>query len=805
MLESLWYDLKFAARLLRRSPRNSMLAMAILALGIGANTAMFSAISYVLIRPLPFRDADHLLRLQDAVVGSDGLVHPFNMSGRTMLALRSAAPVFEAVAGFSSDSMTLTGTDVPERLSIVLETAGADRALGVSPALGRAFSSDEERAGRAGASAIVSDAFARSHFGAPPTAIGRTLRLDDRAFTIVGVMPPQYAFPYDAQVWLPFTLDAADTHHDFAVFARRAPGATAAQVQAALATVAADVRRQYADVLPTYRIQATPMRESLVGSDDAPLLALSEVVGLLLLIAAVNVATLLLARSVTRRREFAMRAILGATRARHLRQLVVESLLLGIGGGAAGLLLVAWLGRLTATLMPSVLSGQLGLSTPAIDWRVLAFATMVSLASALVAGLVPAFGSWRGDAARVLAEGGRTATMGRTARRLLGALVVVETALTLVLLVGSGLVIRNFARLATAPLGFEAHNLLAIELTPPAAYAPGLPRVTLIHRALDEIRSQPGVVNAAVTTVNPLGGGTWSAPIIAQGGGDAALNVNDRLVTAGLVETMRIRILRGRSFSDRDDGRAPQVVIVSERLARTLWPGADALGQRLRIARSGSPWLTVIGVAADVRDARDPGEPRETMYRPLEQNAASAETDHVYFMVRTAADPLTAVSVVEHAIGRADKTLAPYAPQAMDQYAAQTLSRERVSAAFMLAFGAFGLLLATLGIYGVMAFSVAQRSAEFAIRMALGATRREIVPLALGRGAALIAGGVAAGAVGALLLNRVLSAVLSDVGSLEPGVLAAGVFVLLSAGLVASLLPSMRASRLDPAQALKNE
>jgi putative ABC transport system permease protein len=389
-------------------------------------------------------------------------------------------------------------------------------------------------------------------------------------------------------------------------------------------------------------------------------------------------------------------------------------------------------------------------------------------------------------------------------------LIVAETALTLVLLAGAGLVIRNFVRLQTLPLGFNARGLLTMEITPsPVAYPGGAPRSELVRRVVEQVRSLPGVVSAAVTTVNPLGGGTWSAPAISEEAAardpDAALNVNDRLITPGLLATMGIPLLRGRAFTEQDRAGTETVVIVSERLARRVWLGADAIGRRIRVARQGAPWLTVVGVAGDVSDSHDPGVPPETWYVPFAQHAAAAASEHVYLMVRSEGDPLALVSAVQHAIVAVDGTLAPYAPAAMDRYYSASLSRERMGAAFMLGFGAFGLALAALGVYGVMAFSVAQRTMEIGIRMALGARAADILPLVLRRGAALVCAGIAAGALGAIALNRVLASLLTEVGSLDRAVLAGASGLMVAAAMAACLVPALAASRLDPVTALKAE
>jgi putative ABC transport system permease protein len=808
MLETLAYHLRYACRVLRRAPRNTAIAVSILGLGIGANTAMFSAINHVLLRPLPFADPDRLIRVRDAVAGADGQVHAFNMSSRHVIALRDLNQVFDGIVAFSGDNLALEGGELPERVSVVLQTAGMGRTLGVRPVLGRGFTDDEEQNGIASGVVLISHALWQTHFGRASTAIGATLRVDGRPYTVIGVMPPQYSFPYDAQLWLPHALDATDTLRDFAVFCHLRPGITLRQAHDSLLSTAAVVRQQTTESLPNFSFETMTIRDNLVGTQDAPLRALTNIVAFLLLIACVNVATLLLARSVSRRREFAIRSVLGAAQSRHVRQLLAESLVLGALGCGLGLLLAAWLSPLTSTLVPSVLSSQLGLAVPRTDWRVTTFAITVSLVSAIVAGVVPAFGSWRAQPQLALGDGGRTTSGGPGGRRLLAMLIVAETALTLVLLAGAGLVIRNFVRLQRLPLGFNAAGLLTVELTPSAtAYPAGDARSELVRVLVARIRAAPGVVAAGITTVNPLGGGTWGAPAISEEAAardpNAALNVNHRLVTPGLLETMGIRLVRGRVFSDQDREGSQPVVIVSDRLARRFWPGADALGKRIRVARPDRPWLTVVGIAADVSDSHDPGVPLETWYVPFAQNATTSAAEHFYVMVRATSDPLALVPTVLRAIVAVDKTLAPYAPAAMDRYYSESLSRERIGAVFMLGFGAFGLALAALGVYGVMAFSVAQRTMEIGIRMALGAGAGEILPLVLRRGVTLVAIGIAAGVLGAIGLTRALASWLTEVGMVDGAVLAGASALIAVAAVSACLVPALAATRLDPVTALK--
>ena len=805
-MDGLWQDFKYAVRLVRRSSRNSAIAVAILALGIGANTAMFSAVNHVLLRPLPFAQPDRLVRLRDAVVSADGRMQPSNMRARSIVAVKAATDIFEGVVGFGGTSMTLIG-GTPERLSVVRQTDGNERTLDVRPALGRGFSADESQRGAASGVAIISDSLWKSRFGGAAAALGSVIRLDDRQFVVIGVMPPLYAFPYNAQVWIPADLDTADRSQDYAVFARMGPGVTTERVRAALQSVAIDLR-QSSDIAPTFVFEVMTIQENLTGNQSSTLRALTMVVGFVLLTACINVATLLLARSVARRREFAIRAVLGGTQARHLRQLLAEGLVLAMLGCAAGLLVAQWLSDFAAALIPSVLSEQLGLATLHTDWRVTGFAIGAALASACIAALIPAFGSWRANPRAALADGGRSTTGGHGGR-LLGALVIAETALTLVLVAGAGLMIQNFLRLRSQPLGFGAAGLVTMEMVPSAAYARVEARSTLVRRIVEQVQTIPGM-SAAITTVNPLGGGTWSAPVVTPEAAArdpfAVFSVNHRLITPGLFDTMGIPLLRGRGFGEQDRAGAPPVAIVSARMARTFWPDQDAVGKRIRVARPGTDWLTVVGVAGDVSDAHDPGVPLETWYLPYAQHANTPAAEGLYLMARRrGGDTAAAIPTIQQAIWRVDKTLAPFHVSAMDDYWSGVIARERAGALFMLGLAAFGLVLAALGVYGVTAFSVAQRTAEIGIRMALGGARRDILPLILRRSLTLITAGLGAGLVAAAALNRLLSTLLTEVGRLDGAVIGGAAASILLAALVASLMPALKASRLDPLLALRSE
>jgi putative ABC transport system permease protein len=462
-------------------------------------------------------------------------------------------------------------------------------------------------------------------------------------------------------------------------------------------------------------------------------------------------------------------------------------------------------------LLPTDFSAQLGMVRPEIDLRVLAFAVVISFFVSIAAGALPVFSGWKADLQLVLKEGGRSgSSSGRGGGKLLGAFVIAETTLAMVLLAGAGLMLRNFQRLVHHDLGFNASHLLTFDLTPPPATQPVGPRRTaLLRRLLEEVQNVPGVSAAGATMVNPLGGGSWDASVITDGmeisNRDASINVNHRLVSPDLFRAMGIPLLRGRIFTWQDDAGAEPVVIVSEQMAKRFWPNQDALGKRIRSATAGSPWLTVVGVVGDVRDTSDPGGPFETWYLPYAQQASSPAAQDVIFMVRSHPDPLSIVSGVQQALWRVDGTLAPYDISAMDHYYSESLARERIAAKVMFFFGSFGLLLAALGVYGVMAFTVAQRTQEIGIRMALGAERESILQMILSRGIRLLAAGIVIGFVVVFILNRVLASLLTEIRPFELSVIVASLTILFLVGLAACYPPARRAARMDPLVALRHE
>jgi predicted permease len=810
-MRNLLIDLRHGFRLVRKSPGFSATVVLTLALGIGGNTAIFSIVNTMFFRTLPFSQPDRVLRLLDSMRGPDGHRRTFGMHSHHVAAINEQNDVFASTVAAFGTSRTLIGNGAPERVSVIYRSKGWAPTLGISPALGRDFTPEEEKQGIESGVALISYALWQSHFGGSPSVLQTSIRLDDRRYSIIGVMPRGFNFPYDGQLWIPYDVKASEKDSEFAVFARLRDGVSPQQAAQSLDAISMRIKEQYPETLPGFAIATITLRENLVNDEDGATLALLCVVGFLLLLACINVANLLFARWVTRRKEFAIRSALGGTRWRQLQQLIAESSVLGMLGCTFGLLLADWLNGYALTLLPTNFSAQLGMMKPVLDLRVLAFAVAISFIVSIAAGSLPIFTGWKTDVQLMLKEGGRAgSSSGRGGGKLLGAFVIAETSLALVLLAGTGLMLRNFQRLIHHDLGFNASHLLTFDLTPPPAAEPVGPRRTaLLRRLLEEVQSVPGVPAAGVTMVNPLGGGSWDASVITDGmeisNRDSSVNVNHRLISPDLFHAMRIPLLRGRAFTWHDDAGSAPVAIVSAHMAKRFWPNQDAIGKRIRSAAAGSPWLTVVGIVGDVRDTSDPAGLFDTWYLPYAQQAEFPGAQDLIFMVRTDPDPLSVVSGVQQALWRVDGALAPYDFSAMDHYYSESLARERVGAKVMSFFGSFGLLLAALGVYGVMAFAVAQRTQEIGIRMALGAERRNILQMILGRGIRLLTAGIALGVAIVIALNRVLASLLTEIRSLELAVISASLAILFLIGLAACYPPARRAGRMNPLAALRHE
>jgi predicted permease len=752
-LESLVQDTRYGLRMLRKNPGFTLIVVLTLTLGVGANTAIFSVANDVFLRPLPFPHEDRLVRIHAFTATPSGEISRYSPREREVFAVQEQSTLYDGFVALDDQSLTLRDGDKPERIHAAVESPGWSAVLVVQPVLGRLFTAEEENREEGSGVAIIGYGLWQRRFGGNRNVLGSSIVFDDRTCRIIGVMPRGFRFPYLAEVWLPISIHAGSTRREYAFFASLKPGVTLPQANAEMSGIAARLRQQFPDLSPGSGLIAEPIRVTLIGGEDQIALALLAVVGFFLLLACVNVASLFLGRSMARQREFAIRAALGASRARQIRQWLTESLLLSCLGGACALLLTVWTEKYLATLVPRVLSTQFDMSVPGVDWRVFLFTSGVSVLTAVVFGLAPALKMLSPQLQSSLKDAGRGASRSRGSGNRLRALVISEVSLAVVLLVGAGLLIGNFRHLLHRDLGFPTANLLSFEITPSETRYPAGPRrAELARQLLARIGTAPGVSAVGVNTVNPLGGATWVAPLqfedAASNPADTSVLANHRLISPGLLQAMSIPLLRGRDFTAQDNAGSQPVAIVSEALARRYWPGRDPLGQRLKVRRATAVWRTVVGVVGNVRDWNDTGEVAVTWYLPYAQAAETDAAVTIFLMVRARGDFTSSVRSVEEAIRQTDKTLAISETVRMDAFYVDSLSRERLGAYSVALFALFGLLLASLGTFGVVSYMTAQRTNEIGIRIALGASRESILGLILRQGLTLGGIGVASGKIG---------------------------------------------------------
>ena len=788
-------DLRFALRQLLKNPGFTAVAVLTLALGIGANTAIFSVINGVLLRPLPFKEPGQLVRLYESRPKVSLLQGP--ISPPTFLDWRQQNTVFEGMAAFHGGSLNLTGGGEPERLSATHVSVNLFALLGVKPMLGRTFGPDDEQENKV---VVLGDGFWRRRFGGDRALIGQTISLDKQSYTVVGVMPSSFRFPDQADLWVPLTFandEAANRGSRFLrAVARLKPGISLAQAGAEMETIARRLGSQYEEN-KDWGVHVLAIREEIVGNIRPALLVLFGAVGLVLLIACANVANLFLARSAARQREIAIRSALGAGRGRLIRQLLRESLLLSLIGGLLGLLLSVWGTALLGTLVPSELPGVRELGP---DVRVLAFTLIVSLLTGTLFGLLPALQLSRVDLNESLKEGRGSAG---ASHRLHGFLVVSEVALALMLLAGAGLLLKSFFQLKAVNPGFLPANVLTMQLSlPESKYPQGHQQAAFFGQVVQNIEALPGVQSAGVAPTLPLSGGLNSYGFSLDGRASQPgdnLSAEHDSVTPRYFRALGIRLLQGRLFTDGDTASSPPVVIINETAARRFFPNENPLGRKVTIA--GPEPGEIIGVVEDVKQYALTRESPPHMYSPQTQKPSSGMT----LFVRTARTPMSLVSAVRQAVLAVDKDQPVSDVQTMDQVLSESLAQRRFTMLLLGIFGATALLLSAVGIYGVMAYSVTRRTGEIGIRMALGAQRADILGLVFRQGGRLIALGLAVGLLGGLVLTRFLGSMLFGVTAHDPATFAAIAVLLAGVALLACWLPARRAARVDPMVALRAE
>jgi putative ABC transport system permease protein len=806
-MDGLRQDIRYALRSMRRSLGFTFTVLLTLGIGIGANTAIFSFVDTMLLRPLPYPQAERMVMLWQDFSASGGPEQEW-FTPPDFRDVRDRAGTLAAVTALVNWAPSLTGGGEPERLTGAFVGAGWFEVTGVRPGIGRGFDEADERGD--GRVVVLSRGLWERRFGADPSIVGRSIQLNGEAHEVVGVMPAGFRAPFlqGAELWRPFTESTFSPGcsqsrgcYVMRVMGRLSGGVAPEQVQAELATIAAAIREEDPEGKTGLQLTAVGMQEQLVSPVRPALLALLGAVGLLLLIACVNIANLLLARSAAREREVAVRTAVGARRPAILRQLLVESSVLGLAGGAAGVLLSLWGVQVLRAMSPA---GTPRIDEVAVDARILAFAFGLSLLTGLLFGLAPALQLARTDLTRALREAAGPRS-GGARRRMRSILVVAQLAIALTLLAGAGLLIRSFLHLQAVDPGFNPDNVLVVNLAFPASRYPDATRTAAaIAELTDRLATRQGVVAAGASTIVPLvAGGDSDISFIIDGQPPPRDRTSApvawyRQVTPGYFDAMEMRLLRGRGIEPTDHADALRVAVVNETLARRWWPEGNVLGSRIATSLDG-PRITIVGVVADVRHTGPAQDTRGELFLPLAQQPARSAA----IVVRATGDPLDIVPAVRAIVREVDADLPLSGIGTMQQAMRQAVAMPRLYLSFFTFFAAVALVLAAIGIYGVTSYAVTQRTAEIGVRMALGANAADVQRLVLRRALLLVSIGLATGTALALALSRLLAGLLFNLSPTDPATFIVIATLLAVVAVVASWLPARRATRVDPLRALR--
>ncbi len=798
-------DVRYAVRVLFKSPGFSVVAVLALALGIGANTAIFSVVKAVLLSPLPYPAAERLVWIWETNETNNILREPASLPNYNDW--RQQGQSFEGIAAFAGTPLALTGEGEPERIEGAAVSANFFPVLGVEPSLGRGFLAEENTPGK-NRVVVLSRGLWQRRYGSNTKILGQTLTLNGNPYTVVGVAAEGFKHPETGpqpEMWVPlaFNLEQAARRGDYlSVVARLKPGAALDGARSEMGAVASRLAEAYPATNAGWGVTLVPLQERLVGDARAALWVLTGVVGFLLLIACANVANLLLVRAASRRQEIAVRTALGAGRLRLVRQFLSESVLLALAGGALGLLFAMWGIDVLLALGPGNLPR---LDEVGLDWKVLGFTLLVSLATGVVFGLLPALYATGSDLTEALKEGSRSSTTGVGGRRLRNALVIAEMAIAVVMLTGAGLMIRSFMRLQEVDPGFKPERIMAVSLALPASKYKEPPQLSgFFEQLLGRVSALPGVESAAAVSALPLGGGGDVIAFEIEGRPapppEQVMDAEYRVVSSDYFATMGIALVRGEGITARHVAGSPEVTVINETMARLHWPGEDPVGKRINLGDpSRSPWRTVIGVVRDIRHEGLDKVPYPQMYAPYAQFPRRSMT----LVARAAADPLALAPGVRREVAALDKDLPLYNVRTMEQVMAESVARQRFTMLLIAIFAGVGLLLASVGIYGVISYTVSQRSHELSVRLALGAQGRDILRMVVGQGMLLALGGIGAGLAAAFLLTRMMASLLYGVSTTDPLTFALVPVSLAGVALLASLIPARRATRVDPAGALR--
>ncbi|PYS88844.1 MAG: hypothetical protein DMF64_19445 [Acidobacteria bacterium] len=816
-MNNLWQDIRFGMRLLWKSPGFTLVTILALALGIGANSAIFSVVNGVLLRPLPFKTADRLVFLSEWSQQVPGM----SVSYPNYQDWRDQSTVFEQLAAFRSAGYILTGAGDPERLSAREVSASFFPALGVTPALGRNFTAEEDKPG-ASRTVVISQGLWQRRFGGNPNVVGQAVTLNNQSFTVVGVLPQTFEWQSPVDLFVPIEnslgddLQARDNHPGIYLIGTLKNGVTVEQARAELTTITARLAQQYPKTNAGNGFTLAKLQDRATEDIRAALLVVLAAVGFVLLIACANVANLLLARAATRAKEIAIRTALGAGRWRIVRQLLTESILLALAGGALGLLFAMWGVDALRAVIPDEVP-RLLVASIRLDTRVLLFTLVVSAVTGVLFGLAPAIQISKANLNEALKEGGRSATGGAHRNYVRSLLVVSEVALSLLLLVGAGLLMQSFLNLQRADIGFDPDHVLTLRISLPEARYTENAQIENFYRALlQRVEHLPGVEYAGLTRGLPMSGGIESGITIE---GHEVTDRKDTIVAVNLTVTpdyfraMEIPLIKGRYFTDQDKTDAPPVVLIDEMLAARYFAGQDPIGKRIRLGGPDAnfPWMQVVGVVKHVKHYGPDEEGRGEIYRPYFQllnmpNVPGARFNNsMVLAVRTTNEPTSLTGAIRNAVLEIDKDQPISQVQPMTQIVASAVSSQKFATWLLAIFATVALLLAALGLYGVMAYSVTQRTHEIGIRIALGAAQRDVLQLIVGHGMRLTLIGVAIGLVGSFVITRLMKSLLYGVSAADPFTYGGVALLLALVALVACLIPARRAMKVDPMVALRYE
>ena len=813
-MEMFWQDIRYGVRMLLKAPSISIVATIALALGIGANTAIFSVVNAVLLRPLPFASSEKLMNVWETD-STRGYVRG-SASYPNFVDWRDQSHSFEHMASYHNSDFILTGRGESARLQGAVVNADLFSLLGASPVIGRGFLPSEDNPGDTGRVLVLSQQLFQQRFNSDPNIVNQSMVLDGKNYTIVGVMPAAFQFPVQndpVELWTTVAVDREGEEpitqergaHYMNVIARLKPGVSREQAQAEMTAISARLEQQYPDKDLHKSTRLEPTLEALVGDVRPALLILLGAVGFVLLIACANVANLLLARAMTRHKEMAIRSALGASRMRVIRQLLTESVILSLAGGTLGLVLAVWWSDLLIALgkqnIPRAL--QVGL-----DWRVLGFTLLVSVLTGVVFGLVPAIHSSKTELTESLKEGGRTGNEGARRNRIRGVLVVGELAIAVVLLVGAGLLIQSLWRLRNVSPGFDSQNLLTFVVGIPEVKYPTEKQEPFYRELVRRIESLPGVRSASSIIPLPLNGDAFVISFETEGRPVEKGNQPSAdffAIEEGYFKTIGVSLLKGREFTERDNKTAPPVIIVNEAFAKKFFPGEDPIGKRIKpgiSTNSDKPAMReIVGVVSDVRNRNLSSELRAGYYLPAPQMPFNQMT----LIVRTGNDPHSLITAMQNEVHAMDQEVPVFNIKTMDEYISATVATPRFNTTLLVIFAAVALVLTIVGLYGVMSYSVAQRTNEIGIRMALGAQTGDVLRLIVSQGFKLVLIGLGIGLLGAFALMRVIASLLFGVTAKDPLTFAAVTVLLALVALLACYIPARRATRLDPLNALRYE